>query len=84
MTNPYDIFGRPIHSSTAAVRELLREAESARIAWEAAGSPDSGPLHGAYANAAERFQAAVVDHAEGVRMMRKLRPLMLAYLRRMG
>lgn len=88
--SPHDIFSQLIYGSTAAasveaaVRELLHKAESARIAWEAAGSPDSGPEHDAYADAAERFQAAVVDHVEGVRMMRELRPMALAYLKRMG
>ena len=86
-----DIFAQlakrlPPYATTveAGVRALLHEANVARVAWEAAGSPADSPLRDAYTDAADRFRAAVVDHVEGVRMRRGLYPIMRAYLNRMG
>jgi hypothetical protein len=51
-----------------ATRRLMHEADAARIAWEAAGSPDSGPEHDTYDDAAARFQASVVAYVEAFRL----------------
>ena len=84
--NPHDIFAQLITGSVATataeagVRVLLREAESARIAWEAAGSPATSPLHDAYAAAVDEFRAAVVYHVEGVELMRGVNAVWQAYI----
>ncbi len=51
-----------------ATRRLMHEADAARTAWEAAGSPDSGPEHDTYDDAAARFQASVVAYVEAFRL----------------
>jgi hypothetical protein len=51
-----------------ATRRLMHEADAARIAWEAAGSPDSGTEYDTYDDAAARFQSSVVTYVEAVRL----------------